>query len=57
MALGGSPFGGLYGSVSEQEGVATVHYALKSGINYIDTAPWYGRSEELLGKVSQGDTR
>ncbi|KAK4291566.1 hypothetical protein Pmani_035626 [Petrolisthes manimaculis] len=30
-----------------------VHEALKSGINYIDTAPWYGngRSEQLLGKA------
>ncbi|XP_071524868.1 uncharacterized protein [Panulirus ornatus] len=53
VALGGGPFGGLYGTVLEQEGVATVHHALKSGINYIDTAPWYGngRSEELLGKA------
>jgi Predicted oxidoreductases (related to aryl-alcohol dehydrogenases) len=37
----------------ESEAIATVHEALKQGINYIDTAPWYGqgRSEELLGKV------
>lgn len=33
------------------EGIATVNKALKSGINYIDTAPYYGqgRSEEVLG--------
>jgi predicted aldo/keto reductase-like oxidoreductase len=37
----------------EAEAIATVHEALKQGINYIDTAPWYGQghSEELLGKV------
>lgn len=30
-----------------------MHEALKAGINYIDTAPWYGqgRSEEVLGKA------
>ena len=33
--------------------IATVHKALKSGINYIDTAPWYGqgKSEQLLGEA------
>lgn len=33
------------------EAIATVHKALKAGINYIDTAPYYGqgRSEEVLG--------
>ena len=33
------------------EAIATVHKALKAGINYIDTAPFYGqgRSEEILG--------
>jgi len=25
--------------------------ALKEGINYIDTAPWYKNSEEILGKI------
>lgn len=55
LSLGGGPFGGLYGEASEQACIDTVHLALKSGINYIDTAPWYGsgRSEEVLGKVSQ----
>ena len=53
LSLGSGPFGGLYGEASEQACVDTVHLALKSGINYIDTAPWYGngRSEEVLGKV------
>lgn len=34
-----------------KEGIATVHKAVKAGINYIDTAPYYGqgRSEEVLG--------
>lgn len=33
------------------EAIKTIHTAIKSGINYIDTAPYYGqgRSEEVLG--------
>lgn len=40
-------------SFETDEGIKTVHAALKSGINYIDTAPWYGqgRSEEVLGQA------
>lgn len=55
FSLGGGPLGGLYGKDTEKERIDTVLLALKSGINYIDTAPFYGngRSEELLGKVWQ----
>lgn len=57
MALGGGPLGGLYGQVEEAEKISIVHEALKSGVNYIDTAPWYGngRSEQTLGKVRSID--
>ncbi|KAK3854728.1 hypothetical protein Pcinc_038813 [Petrolisthes cinctipes] len=59
FSLGGGPLGGLYGKDTEQERVDMVHLALKSGINYIDTAPWYGngRSEQLLGKVGGAEGR
>ena len=32
------------------------HTAVKSGINLIDTAPWYGhgKAEEVLGKALKG---
>ncbi len=42
-----------YGEKPYEEVEAIVHKALKSGVNYIDTAPWYGsnRSEELLGRA------
>lgn len=33
------------------EATKTVHHALKSGINYIDTAPSYGDSEYNLGHI------
>lgn len=37
---------------SLEECKKTVHAALKAGVNYIDTAPWYGHgtSEEILGE-------
>jgi len=45
--------------LNEDEAIKTIHEALKSGINYIDTAPWYGqgKSEELLGKALKGVPR
>jgi D-threo-aldose 1-dehydrogenase len=36
---------------------ATVRRALDLGINYIDTAPTYGDSEEVLGRVLEGERR
>lgn len=37
----------------EGEAIKTIHKAIKSGINYIDTAPFYGqgRSEKIIGKA------
>ena len=36
---------------------ATVSRALELGVNYIDTAPTYGNSEEVLGRALQGERR
>ncbi|XP_067005452.2 uncharacterized protein [Anabrus simplex] len=59
LAFGGAALGTHYGSYSEEEAIAAVRQALKQGVNYIDTAPFYGqgRSEELLGKALQGVPR
>ncbi|XP_065177258.1 uncharacterized protein LOC135807156 [Sycon ciliatum] len=35
----------------------TVDAALKCGVNYFDTSPYYGASEETLGKALQGHAR
>ena len=53
LSLGCGPLGGIYGDLQEEEGIATVKEAIKAGINFIDTAPYYGvgKSETLLGKV------
>ncbi|HEY0073238.1 MAG TPA: aldo/keto reductase [Abditibacteriaceae bacterium] len=52
LALGGL-FVSNHGAAFEQ-GCAAVHRALELGINYIDTAPTYGNSEEVLGRALEG---
>ncbi len=49
---GCGPLGGLYGAV-DKDATKIVTTAIKNGVNYLDTAYWYGqgRSEEVLGKV------
>ncbi|CAL4069099.1 unnamed protein product, partial [Meganyctiphanes norvegica] len=53
MGFGGSPAGGVFGDQKEEETAQILSMALKAGINYIDTSPWYGngRSEEVIGKA------
>ncbi|EDV41995.2 uncharacterized protein Dana_GF17755 [Drosophila ananassae] len=52
IALGGATLSNLFDDdFDREEGIRTVHEAIKSGINYIDTAPFYGKSEELLGQA------
>lgn len=53
ISFGGGPLGGLYGEFDEADAIKSVQLAIQKGINYIDTAPWYGngRSEALLGKA------
>ncbi|OQV18685.1 L-galactose dehydrogenase [Hypsibius exemplaris] len=53
LGIGGAGYGGIYGTVDEGKAIQSVQSALKLGLNYIDTAPWYGdgKSESLLGKA------
>lgn len=53
VGLGGWVLGGGYdwGNIEFTEVQNTVCAALDSGINLIDTAPIYGNSEEVLGRV------
>jgi len=49
--------GGLFVSkvgAELEDGIRAVHRALELGVNYIDTAPGYADSEEVLGKALQG---
>ncbi|XP_047101146.1 L-galactose dehydrogenase-like isoform X2 [Schistocerca piceifrons] len=53
LGCGGGVLSSLYGSITEEECIATIREAIRQGVNYIDTAPWYGqgRSEDILGKA------
>lgn len=53
LGMGGSGYGNVYGKYDEQEAIDGIKFAIDKGINYIDSAPWYGQgvSESFLGKA------
>lgn len=55
-AIGGGGWRGGWGYQDDSVSVATVRRALDLGINWIDTAPYYGlgHSEELVGRAIAG---
>ncbi|CAH1977453.1 unnamed protein product [Acanthoscelides obtectus] len=59
LSLGTAAFSYFYGDVDLKECRQVVHEAIKKGINYIDTGPWYGhgQAEEILGKCLEGIPR
>ncbi|KAK7499394.1 hypothetical protein BaRGS_00009369 [Batillaria attramentaria] len=59
LSYGASSLGSVFRQTDDSESIQVVHEAVKNGINYIDTAPWYGhgKSETVLGKALQGIPR
>ncbi len=59
LGIGTAPLAGLFSSVSQEQGQATVDAALGLGINYLDTAPHYGKgiAERRLGEYLQNYPR
>jgi L-galactose dehydrogenase len=59
VGYGAAPLGGVYGKLDEKDGIRSVHTAIDLGINFIDTAPYYGAtaSETVLGKALKGIPR
>lgn len=53
LSFGASSLGQEFRSVDLNEALRSVHVAVESGMNFIDTSPFYGRgmSEMLLGRV------
>ena len=53
FGTGASSLGSVFRETNDAESIRVVHHAIKSGINYIDVAPWYGhgKAETVLGKV------
>ena len=63
IGLGSWPMGGDHGGMSwgaqdDQASIDTIQHAMDKGINWIDTAPAYGRghSEEVIGKAIKGSS-
>jgi L-galactose dehydrogenase len=59
LSFGASSLGSEFRPVDEAEGIRTVHRALDLGINFLDVAPYYGRTqaETVLGKALRGVPR
>src|SRR5438067_3234328 len=53
LGFGTSSLGSVFREVDEAEGIRTVQVALDNGINFLDTAPFYGltKAETVLGKA------
>jgi aryl-alcohol dehydrogenase-like predicted oxidoreductase len=55
--IGSTPDWSIYwGPQDEAESVRTIHAAIDLGVNWIDTAPFYGwgRAEQIVGKALRG---
>ncbi|CAI8030368.1 L-galactose dehydrogenase [Geodia barretti] len=59
LGMGGSGFGNVYGNYNQETATHAVKEALDRGVNYIDTAYWYGQgqSELFLGRALRGIKR
>jgi D-threo-aldose 1-dehydrogenase len=59
LGFGGAPIGNLYAEVGDESAVAAVQEALRCGISFFDTAPYYGYglSERRLGRGLAGTPR
>ena len=51
LSFGASSLGSVFRDTAEEEAVNVLVTAIKKGMNYIDTAAWYGhgKSERVLG--------
>ena len=56
VGLGLMSMSGVYGNANDDESIATIHYALDRGIDFLDSADMYGwgHNEQVLGKVLRG---
>jgi aryl-alcohol dehydrogenase-like predicted oxidoreductase len=55
ISFGAWAIGGFWGKVSDEDAMNTLHKAIDSGVNFIDTADVYGdgRSERLIARLKK----
>lgn len=55
VSFGAWAIGGSWGHVSDEQALATLHQAINSGVNFIDSADVYGdgRSERLIARLKR----
>jgi aryl-alcohol dehydrogenase-like predicted oxidoreductase len=53
IAFGGWQLGGQWGDVDDEASIATLLHAFEQGVNFVDTAEYYGEghSEEVIGEA------
>jgi methylglyoxal reductase len=51
LGFGAMGFAGWFGQIDDQAAIRSLHTALDAGVNIVDTARDYGRSEEVVGKA------
>ena len=51
IGFGAWPIGGGMGEIDEGQAMRTIHHALDSGVNFIDTAESYRTSQEIIGRA------
>ena len=54
LTLGGGGIGEVWGAVTHDEAIATLHQAIDDGITVLDTAPMYGACEANIGEAFAG---
>lgn len=54
ISLGGAFISSTFGGAPREESVQAIRRAIELGVNYVDTAPTYGDSEEVLGLALEG---